>query len=89
MKMAAILAKFMPRGSVAYTLTYGKEPGEYDAAHVPNVKFLSQISSTPVGFVTAKGSKEAVLEAAGVTNGNLEDAFVNLIGKAHDNFAES
>ena len=40
------------------------------------------------GEVLAKGSKEAVLEAAGVTNGNLEDAFVNLIGKAHDNFAE-
>ena len=29
---------------------------KYDAAHVPNVKFLSQISSTAVGFVTAKGS---------------------------------
>jgi polar amino acid transport system substrate-binding protein len=28
----------------------------YDAAHVPNTKFLGQISSTPVGFVTAKGS---------------------------------
>ena len=29
----------------------------YDySAHVPNTKFLGQISSTPVGFVTAKGS---------------------------------
>ena len=28
----------------------------YDATHVPNTKFLGQISSTPVGFVTAKGS---------------------------------
>lgn len=34
---------------------------EYDAAHVPNVKFLSQISSTAVGFVTAKGSPLAGL----------------------------
>jgi polar amino acid transport system substrate-binding protein len=29
---------------------------KYDATHVPNTKFLSQISSTPVGFVTANGS---------------------------------
>jgi polar amino acid transport system substrate-binding protein len=29
---------------------------EYDAAHVPNVKFLGQVSSTAVGFVTVKGS---------------------------------
>jgi polar amino acid transport system substrate-binding protein len=29
---------------------------EYDAAHVPNVKFVGQISSTKVGFVLAKGS---------------------------------
>ena len=29
---------------------------KYDATHVPNVKFLGQFSSTPVGFVTAKGS---------------------------------
>ena len=41
------------------------------------------------GEVLAKGSQKEVLETAGVTNGNLEDAFVNLIGKAHDNFAES
>jgi polar amino acid transport system substrate-binding protein len=34
---------------------------EYDAAHVPNVKFLGQISSTAVGFVTAKGSPIAGL----------------------------
>jgi len=40
------------------------------------------------GEVLAKGSQEEVLATAGVTNGNLEDAFVNLIGKAHDNFAE-
>jgi polar amino acid transport system substrate-binding protein len=29
---------------------------KYDVAHEPNVKFLGQFSSTPVGFVTAKGS---------------------------------
>lgn len=29
---------------------------QYDALHVPNTKFLSQVSSTTVGFVTAKGS---------------------------------
>ncbi|NUR61617.1 MAG: transporter substrate-binding domain-containing protein [Catenulispora sp.] len=29
---------------------------KYDAAHVPNTKFLGQISSTPVGVVVAKGS---------------------------------
>jgi polar amino acid transport system substrate-binding protein len=29
---------------------------KYDAAHVPGTKFLGQISSTPVGAVTAKGS---------------------------------
>ena len=40
------------------------------------------------GEVLAKGSQKEVLETAGVTDGNLEDAFVNLIGKAHDNFAE-
>ena len=29
---------------------------KYDAAHVANTKYLGQISSTPVGVVTAKGS---------------------------------
>ncbi|MBS2552899.1 transporter substrate-binding domain-containing protein [Catenulispora sp. NL8] len=29
---------------------------KYDASHVPDTKFLGQISSTPVGAVTAKGS---------------------------------
>jgi polar amino acid transport system substrate-binding protein len=29
---------------------------KYDAEHVPNTKYLGQISSTAVGFVTAKGS---------------------------------
>jgi polar amino acid transport system substrate-binding protein len=29
---------------------------QYDAIHVPNTKFLGQVSSTTVGFVTGKGS---------------------------------
>ena len=38
---------------------------KYDAAHVSGVKFLSQFSSTAVGFVTAKGSPlSKVLSAA-------------------------
>lgn len=32
---------------------------KYDAAHVAGTRFLGQISSTPVGFVTAKGSPVA------------------------------
>jgi polar amino acid transport system substrate-binding protein len=28
----------------------------YEAEHIPNTKFLGQLSTTPVGFVTAKGS---------------------------------
>jgi polar amino acid transport system substrate-binding protein len=29
---------------------------KYDATHLPNVKFLGQFSSTPVGLITVKGS---------------------------------
>lgn len=32
---------------------------KYEAAHLPNTKFLGEISTTPVGFVTAKGSPVA------------------------------
>jgi polar amino acid transport system substrate-binding protein len=32
---------------------------KYDAAHIAGTKFLGQISSTPVGFVTAKNSPVA------------------------------
>ncbi|MBV8500692.1 MAG: ABC transporter ATP-binding protein [Paucibacter sp.] len=39
------------------------------------------------GEVLAQGSQQAVLEAAGITEGNLEDACVSLIARAHDNFA--
>ena len=39
---------------------------KYDASHVPNVKFLDQLSSTPVGFVTAKDSPLAKVLADAV-----------------------
>ena len=29
---------------------------KYDAAHITGTRFLGQVSSTPAGFVTAKGS---------------------------------
>jgi polar amino acid transport system substrate-binding protein len=32
---------------------------KYEALHLPNTKYLGQISTTPVGFVTAKGSPVA------------------------------
>jgi polar amino acid transport system substrate-binding protein len=46
---------------------------KYDAAHIAGTKFLGQISSTPVGFVTAKGSPvaKALIDAVDelITNG--------------------
>jgi polar amino acid transport system substrate-binding protein len=39
---------------------------KYDATHVAGTKFLGQISSTPVGFVTAKGSPIAKALSAAV-----------------------
>ena len=39
---------------------------EYDAKHIAGTKFLGQISSTPVGFVTAKGSPVAKALSAAV-----------------------
>ena len=39
---------------------------KYDATHVANTKFLSQFSSTPVGFVTGKGSPIAPALSAAV-----------------------
>jgi ABC-2 type transport system ATP-binding protein len=39
------------------------------------------------GHVLARGNEREVLKQAGVENGNLEDAFVALIGRAQDNFA--
>ena len=39
---------------------------KYDALHIAGTKFLGQISSTPVGFVTAKGSPVAKALSAAV-----------------------
>ena len=39
---------------------------KYDAAHIASTKFLGQISSTPVGFVTAKNSPIAKALSAAV-----------------------
>jgi polar amino acid transport system substrate-binding protein len=39
---------------------------KYDAAHIAGTKFLGQISSTPVGFVTAKNSPIAKALSAAV-----------------------
>jgi polar amino acid transport system substrate-binding protein len=39
---------------------------KYDAAHIAGTKFLGQISSTPVGFVTAKNSPVAKALSAAV-----------------------
>jgi polar amino acid transport system substrate-binding protein len=39
---------------------------KYDATHIANTKFLGQISSTPVGFVTAKNSPVAKALSAAV-----------------------
>jgi ABC-2 type transport system ATP-binding protein len=40
------------------------------------------------GHVLARGNEQEVLRQAGVTEGNLEDAFIALIAKAQDNFAQ-
>jgi hypothetical protein len=40
------------------------------------------------GRVLARGNEQEVLRQAGVTEGNLEDAFIALIAKAQDNFAQ-
>jgi polar amino acid transport system substrate-binding protein len=54
---------------------------EYDAAHVPNVKFLSQISSTPVGFVTAQGSPLAGLLSQAVNELIADGAYRTILDK--------
>jgi ABC-2 type transport system ATP-binding protein len=41
------------------------------------------------GHVLARGDERAVLAQAGVASGNLEDAFIALIARAKDNFADA
>jgi polar amino acid transport system substrate-binding protein len=52
---------------------------KYDATHIAGTKFLGQISSTPVGFVTGKGSPIAKALSAAVneliTNGDYAKIF--------------
>ena len=52
---------------------------KYDATHIAGTKFLGQISSTPVGFVTAKGSAIAKALSTAVneliTNGDYAKIF--------------
>jgi len=52
---------------------------KYDATHIAGTKFLGQISSTPVGFVTAKGSPIAKALSAAVNeliaNGDYAEIF--------------
>lgn len=52
---------------------------KYDATHIAGTKFLGQISSTPVGFVTAKGSPIAKALSAAVneliSNGDYAKIF--------------
>jgi len=54
---------------------------KYDAAHVANVKFLSQISSTAVGFVTAKGSPLSKILAEAVNELISDGAYAKILGK--------
>jgi polar amino acid transport system substrate-binding protein len=54
---------------------------KYDATHVANVKFLSQISSTAVGFVTAKGSPLAKVLAAAVNELISNGTYAKILAK--------
>ena len=54
---------------------------KYDATHVANVKFLSQISSTPVGFVTTKGSGLAALLSEAVNKLIANGSYAKILAK--------
>ena len=54
---------------------------KYDAAHIPNTKFLSQFSSTPVGFVTGKGSPIAPALRDAVTKLIASGDYAKILGK--------
>jgi polar amino acid transport system substrate-binding protein len=53
----------------------------YDASHVANVKFLGQISSTPVGFVTAKGSPLGKILSEAVNELINDGAYAKILEK--------
>lgn len=54
---------------------------KYDAAHIPGTKYLGQISSTPVGFVTAKGSPLAKPLADAVNELIADGAYAKIFAK--------
>ena len=54
---------------------------KYDATHVANTKFLSQISSTPVGFVTAKGSPLAKILTEAVNELITDGEYAKILAK--------
>jgi polar amino acid transport system substrate-binding protein len=54
---------------------------KYDASHVANVKFLSQISSTPVGFVTVKGSPLAKILTEAVNKLIADGDYAKILAK--------
>jgi polar amino acid transport system substrate-binding protein len=54
---------------------------KYDAAHIPDTKFLSQFSSTPVGFVTAKGSPIAKALRDAVNKLIADGDYAKILGK--------
>jgi polar amino acid transport system substrate-binding protein len=54
---------------------------KYDAAHIPDTKFLSQFSSTPVGFVTAKGSPIAPALTDAVNKLIASGDYAKILGK--------
>jgi polar amino acid transport system substrate-binding protein len=54
---------------------------KYEAVHVPNTKYLGQISSTPVGFVTAKGSPLAKALSDAVNKLITDGAYARIFAK--------
>jgi polar amino acid transport system substrate-binding protein len=54
---------------------------KYDAAHIAGTKFLGQISSTPVGFVTAKGSPIARALSDAVNQLIANGGYAKIFGK--------
>jgi len=54
---------------------------EYDARHIAGTKFLGQISSTPVGFVTAKGSPIAKALSGAVNELIANGDYAKIFGK--------
>jgi polar amino acid transport system substrate-binding protein len=54
---------------------------KYDSTHVPNTKFLGEFSSTPVGFVTAKGSAVAKAISGAVNKLITDGDYAKILAK--------